>query len=84
LGTSKTENIGSFEYVSHLKTLEPFLSIEKKITKKMVKKGGAMKNGITFWQKSALIKIQKIIVIIGMILFWLILFWLNLNCYVNA
>jgi hypothetical protein len=43
-----------------------------------------MKNAVIFCQKSALIKIQKVIVIIGMILFWLILFWLNMNCYVNA
>ena len=45
---------------------------------------GAMKNGIIFFQKTALIKIQKIIVIVGMVLFWLILFWLNMNYYVNA
>ena len=43
-----------------------------------------MKNGIILFQKTALIKIQKIIVIVGMILFWLILFWLNMNYYVNA
>jgi len=43
-----------------------------------------MKNGIIFFQKTALIKIQKIVVIVGIILFWLILFWLNMNCYVNV